>query len=72
MFPFVKSIIKKNGLFFMETFFRSPKNKDQSVSNQYKLDPHELLTEFADWHILYYEENELEGRQTIFCRKNEW
>jgi len=27
------------------------------------------LNEFADWNILLFEENELEGRQTIFCQK---
>lgn len=68
IFPSVKSILKENGYFFMETFYLSPKN-DQKVSDQFKLKPNELLEEFGSWKVLYYEENELEGRQTIFCRK---
>jgi len=67
--PFIKSIIKETGYFFMETFYLTRDNKQDSVSDQYKLHPNELLTEFATWHILYYEENEQEGRQTIFARK---
>jgi tellurite methyltransferase len=69
IFPFVKSSIRENGYFFMETFYLSPQTEQQSVSDQYKLRPKELLTEFSDWQVLYYEENELEGRQTIFARK---
>ncbi|MFF2445478.1 class I SAM-dependent methyltransferase [Neobacillus sp. NPDC058068] len=69
LFPLVKSIIKENGYFFMETFYMSPKHENQGVSNQYKLQSGELLAEFAEWNVLFYEENEQEGRQTIFCRK---
>lgn len=69
IFPFIKSIIKENGYFFMETFYLSRDKKQDNVSDQYKLHPNELLSEFATWHILYYEENEQEGRQTIFARK---
>ncbi|WHY84080.1 methyltransferase domain-containing protein [Neobacillus novalis] len=69
LFPLVKSIIKEDGYFFMETFYMSPKHENQGVSNQYKLQPGELLAEFGDWKILFYEENEQEGRQTIFCQK---
>lgn len=69
-FPFVKSIIKENGYFFMETFYTSPLNEEQRISDQFKLKPQELLSEFKDWHVLFYEENEQEGRQTIFARKN--
>lgn len=69
LFPFVKSIIKQNGYFFMETFYFSPQKEGQGVSNQYKLRSGELLAEFADWKVLFYEENEQEGRQTIFCQK---
>ncbi|WP_071394382.1 class I SAM-dependent methyltransferase [Bacillus tuaregi] len=68
LFPLIKSILNDNGFFFMETFYHSPQNK-QTVSDSYKLRPNELLTEFGDFHILYFEENEEEGRQTIFCRK---
>jgi tellurite methyltransferase len=68
LFSTVKRIIAENGYFFMETYFQSPQN-DQKISNQYKLRPQELLSEFEDWKILFYEENEQEGRQTIFCQK---
>lgn len=69
IFPFIKSMIKENGYFFMETFYLSRDNMQNNVSDQYKLHPNELLKEFASWHILYYEEHEQEGRQTIFARK---
>lgn len=69
LFPIVKSLVKEGGYFFMETFFISPQQTNQTISDQYKLLPNELLSEFNDWHILYYEENELEERQTIFCRR---
>jgi tellurite methyltransferase len=68
LFPIVKKIIKENGYFFMETFLQSPQN-NQNISNNYKLMPQELLSEFTGWKILFYEENEKEGRQTIFCQK---
>lgn len=68
LFPIVKRIIKEHGYFFMETYFQSPQN-NQNISNKYKLMPQELLNEFRDWKILYFEENEVEGRQTIFCQK---
>lgn len=69
IFPFVRSIIKDDGYFFMETFYLTPQNENQGVSNQYKLQPGELLAEFGDWKVLFFEENEQEGRQTIFCKK---
>ncbi|MEH7355636.1 class I SAM-dependent methyltransferase [Neobacillus drentensis] len=69
LFPLVKSIIKENGYFFMETYYQSPQNVNQGVSNQYKLQPKELLVEFGDWKVLMFEENKQEGRQTIFCQK---
>ncbi|MBO0962790.1 class I SAM-dependent methyltransferase [Neobacillus sp. MM2021_6] len=69
LFPIVKTIIKELGYFFMETFYQSPQNDNQGVSNQYKLHSQELLTEFGDWTILFFEENKQEGRQTIFCQK---
>ncbi|AZU62257.1 class I SAM-dependent methyltransferase [Neobacillus mesonae] len=69
LFPIVKSVIKENGYFFMETYYLTPEKEGKGVSNQYKLQPKELQTEFADWTIHYFEENEQEGRQTIFCQK---
>lgn len=70
LFPSVKKLVKKKGYFFMETFFQSSLTENQGVSNQYKLRPQELLTEFAEWNVLFFEENEREGRQTIFCKKS--
>ncbi|PLR94858.1 class I SAM-dependent methyltransferase [Bacillus sp. T33-2] len=70
IFPFVKSIIKDQGYFFMETFYKSPLTGDGNISDDYKLRPGELLSVFGDWKVLFYEENEREGRQTIFCQKN--
>jgi tellurite methyltransferase len=69
LFPIIKSIIKEDGYLFMETFYQSPHNGNHGVSNQYKLQPKELLAEFGGWKVLFFEENEQEGRQTIFCQK---
>ncbi|WP_416149908.1 methyltransferase domain-containing protein [Salipaludibacillus sp. HK11] len=69
IFPLAKSIIKENGYIFMETFYLSHVNHQENVSNQYKLRPQELLAVFDGWEILYYEENQQEGRQTLFARK---
>jgi tellurite methyltransferase len=67
--PTVKSMIKEGGYFFMETFYQSEQHVNQKVSDQYKLRSNELLSEFKDWKVLFFEENEQEGRQTIFCEK---
>lgn len=69
IFPIVKSLIQQDGYFFMETFFQTPQNQNEGVSNQYKLQSNELLSEFRNWKILFFEENEQDGRQTIFCQK---
>ncbi|MEH7299428.1 class I SAM-dependent methyltransferase [Neobacillus drentensis] len=69
LFPFVKNLVKEEGYFFMETFYQSPQNENQGVSNQYKLQPKELLTEFSDWKVHFFEEVDNESRQTIFCKK---
>ncbi|MGM0903801.1 MAG: class I SAM-dependent methyltransferase [Bacillota bacterium] len=69
IFPFVKKIVSDHGYFFMETFYHSPKVGNNGVSNQYKLEPQELLGEFGNWKVLFYEEDEEEGRQTILCQK---
>lgn len=69
LFSFVKSIIKEGGFLFMETFYQLPQTENQGVSAQYKLEPKELLAEFGDWNVLFFEENKQEGRQTIFCQK---
>ncbi|OIJ19255.1 hypothetical protein BKP45_13940 [Anaerobacillus alkalidiazotrophicus] len=68
IFPYVKSIIKDNGYFFMETFYLSEETKKVGISNKYKLHSNELLSTFTDWQVLYYEENEKEGRQTILVK----
>lgn len=69
LIPIVKNILKKDGYFFMETYYQSPKKKNEQISDRFKLHPQELLSQFADWHIHFFEENEQEGRQTIFCEK---
>ncbi|MBU8920158.1 methyltransferase domain-containing protein [Neobacillus sp. 114] len=69
LFPFVKSMVKRNGFFFMETYFQTPKTAYQTISDQYKLKPKELLNEFSEWKVLFFEENDQEGRQTVFCQK---
>src|SRR5690606_15439535 len=53
LFPIIKNYLKEGGYLFMETFYQSPLNKNQQVSNQYKLEPKELLSEFKDWFIHY-------------------
>lgn len=68
LFPLMKEWIKADGYLFIETFFQNGSSGNQSVSNQYKLESNELLKEFSDWRVLYFEENEQEGRQTIFCQ----
>lgn len=68
LYPILKSSIKENGYFFMETFYRTEHNQTQGISNEYKLQSKELLSEFGDWQVLFFEENEQEGRQTIFCK----
>ncbi|MBU8907888.1 class I SAM-dependent methyltransferase [Desertibacillus haloalkaliphilus] len=69
LFPIVKSIIKDNGYFFMETFYSTLEQHPRHIPAQYKLGSNELLQVFNNWKILYYEESEHEGRQTIFCQK---
>lgn len=70
IFPRLKSMTKKDGYLFMETYFVSPSSKGDAVSERFKLKPGELLSVFQDWQILFYEENEHEGRQTIFARNS--
>lgn len=69
LFPLVKTLVKQDGYFFMETFYQSPQTENQGVSNQYKLQPKELLSEFGDWKVHFFEEDDNECRQTIFCKK---
>lgn len=69
LFPLVKTAVKIGGYFFMETYFVSAEKNKRGISDQYKLLPNELLSEFCNWTVLFFEENEQEGRQTIFCRK---
>jgi tellurite methyltransferase len=69
LFPVVKDLLKEGGYFFMETYYQSPFTQNQMVSDQFKLQSNELLAEFGDWKVLYFEENEQEGWQSIFCQK---
>lgn len=68
LFPLIKNIIKEQGYFFMETFCQMPRKENQGISDQYKLKPKELLSQFSDWTVVFFEENEEEGRQTILCQ----
>lgn len=69
LFPLVKHVVKDNGYLFFETFYKHKDAENGHVSSQYKLESNELLKEFEEWKILFFEQNEQEGRQTIFCQK---
>lgn len=69
IFPAVKEAVKAGGYFFMETYFLNPKDGGCHVSDKYKLKPQELLRQFQNWKILYFEENEHTGLQTILTQK---
>lgn len=69
LFPLVKQVIKEDGYLFYETFYKNGAAGNGHVSNQYKLDSNELLNQFRKWKVLFFEECEEEGRQTIFCQK---
>lgn len=67
LFPYLKSILKVGGYFFMETFYKSSVKED--FPERFKLDSQELRQEFSKWTILFFEENPMKGTQTIFCQK---
>ena len=67
--PYLKTLLNTNGYFFMETFSLTNNNINEKISNEFKLTSNELLSIFNDSEILYFEENEKEGRQTILVRK---
>jgi len=69
LFPIIKSLLKESGFLFIETYFLTSETDQQHVSNQYKLKSQELIKEFSDWKILFYEEEAQEERQTIFCQR---
>jgi tellurite methyltransferase len=69
IFPQVKEMVKSKGYFFMETFFKTSVPGKKTVSEKFKLESNELLREFIDWTILFFEECEYERRQTILCKK---
>ncbi|WLR57105.1 methyltransferase domain-containing protein [Mesobacillus subterraneus] len=69
LFSLVKQVINDDGYLFFETFYKQYAAGNVHISNQYKLESNELLREFIEWKILFFEENEQEGRQTIFCQK---
>ncbi|MBT2638020.1 MULTISPECIES: methyltransferase domain-containing protein [unclassified Bacillus (in: firmicutes)] len=69
VFPLLKQVIKDNGYLFFETFYKHKTANNGHISSQYKLESNELLKELGDWKILFFEEDEQEGRQTIFCQK---
>ncbi|MBP2239854.1 2-polyprenyl-3-methyl-5-hydroxy-6-metoxy-1,4-benzoquinol methylase [Cytobacillus eiseniae] len=69
LFPLIKQMIKDEGYLFMETFYQTSLIDSQGVSEQYKLQSKELLAVFGDWDVLFFEENEQMGWQSIFCKK---
>lgn len=69
LFPLIKQVLNTDGYMFFETFYKNDSAAQKHVSNEYKLNSNELLNEFREWKILFFEENEQEGRQTIFCQK---
>ncbi len=69
LFQVMKEVVKEGGYLFFETYYQNAATESQHVSNRYKLFSNELLKEFSKWRVLYFEENEQEGRQTIFCQK---
>jgi tellurite methyltransferase len=71
LFPLIKEVIRTDGYLFFETFYDNGANGNQHISNTYKLKSNELLSEFREWKILFFEENEQEGRQTIFCQNTQ-
>lgn len=71
LYTYARDLIKVGGYFFIETYYDSPKVRDRKVSGKFMLKPQELLEEFRGWKVLYFEENELEERQTIFCRRTD-
>jgi tellurite methyltransferase len=69
LFPIVKNMVKIGGYFFMETFYEADNGGKQQISSQYKLASNELLEKFRGWRIIFFQENEAAGIQTIFCQK---
>jgi tellurite methyltransferase len=69
LFPVLRDLLKVGGYLFIETYYLSEMNETNGVSERFKLQPKELLTVFSDWNVQFFEENEEEGRQTIFCQK---
>lgn len=69
LFPVIKEVINDQGYLFVETFYKTRADNERKVSDHFKLESNELLKEFKEWKILFFEENEQEGRQTVFCQK---
>ncbi|RSD26081.1 class I SAM-dependent methyltransferase [Mesobacillus subterraneus] len=69
LFPTIKQLVNTNGYFFMETYFKAGPGSKETISDAYKLESNELLEVFRDWRIIFFEEAEEEGRQTILCQK---
>ena len=71
LFPLLKQVLNADGYLFFETFYKNGPTINKQVSSQYKLESNELLNQFREWKILFFEENEQEGRQTIFCQNSD-
>lgn len=67
LFPVIERLVKPGGCFFMETFFKT--ENGSQISEKYTLTSNELLTRFKNWRILYFEECEQQGIQTMYCQR---
>ncbi|HJV46928.1 MAG TPA: methyltransferase domain-containing protein [Bacillota bacterium] len=70
LFPQIKKLVKPGGLFLMHTFSLTDSQANTHISDQYKLQPCELKNIFSEWEILYFNQNEKDGLQSILaCKK---
>ncbi|RLA06740.1 MAG: hypothetical protein DRQ51_08425 [Gammaproteobacteria bacterium] len=70
LMPKIKDSLKKDGLIFYKTVVRNqwtPPRFDKHPD--FVLQPNELLSMFADWHIINYNENETNSNASLIARK---
>jgi tellurite methyltransferase len=56
LWPAYRRALRPGGLFFMETFVRSPASEAAGLNPAHLLAPGELRAAFADWDVLDYRE----------------
>lgn len=69
LFDHMKQAVTVGGLFFMETFYRSPRDPQPHISKDFKLSSGELKKMFSEWECIFFDENEHKGTQCILARK---